>query len=101
MTDLHTAREPRGGLANLGMFLVVMLFNTLPAGYAWLVVAFGGWADNDNGREPSVPVWELAVSGGVLVAVALTLALGRFWGAAAAQLAFTAILMAWLLSSYR
>ncbi|MFF5446419.1 hypothetical protein [Streptomyces sp. NPDC012888] len=99
MTKTRTSRGARSGLANLGALLAVMPFNLLPAGYAWLVVGIGGWAAAKDGEEPTVPVWELVGSGGVLVAVALALAWGRFWGAAVAQLALTAVFMAVLLGS--
>ncbi|WP_405387412.1 hypothetical protein OG596_05345 [Streptomyces sp. NBC_01102] len=100
MHEDRTGREPRSALANLGVFLAVLPFNVLPAGYAWLAVGIGGWAATKNGEEPTVPVWEIAGSGSVLVAVAVGLAWGRFRAAAVAQVGLTAVLMTWLLSAY-
>ncbi|MFD4030715.1 hypothetical protein ACFWVP_09285 [Streptomyces sp. NPDC058637] len=100
MNQDRPGREPRSALANLGIFLAVLPFNVLPAGYAWLAVGIGGWAATKNGEQPTLPVWEIAGSGSALLAVALGLAWGRFRAAAAAQVGLTAVLMAWLLSAY-
>ncbi|MFH9298639.1 hypothetical protein [Streptomyces sp. NPDC017520] len=101
--DLHPdgaqdGREPRSGGANLLVFLALLPLDALVGGHAWLVVGMNGWAAAHNGEEATVPVTELVVSGGVPAAAGLALCWGRYWGAAVAQFALTAVLMAWLLS---
>ncbi|MEU6955341.1 hypothetical protein [Streptomyces sp. NPDC045714] len=97
---IREGRGRRSGGANLMVFLALLPLDGLAGGYAWLAVGIGGWAAAHNGAEAVVPAAELVVSGGVPAAAGLALCWGRYWGAAAAQFVLTAVVMAWLLSSY-
>ncbi|MBT2900919.1 hypothetical protein [Streptomyces sp. McG3] len=97
---IREGREPRSGGANLLVFLALLPLDALAGGYAWLAVGIGGWAAAHNGAEAAVPAAELVVGGGVPAAAGLALCWGRYWCAAAAQFVLTAVLTAWLLSSY-
>ncbi|MBM7057507.1 hypothetical protein [Streptomyces durocortorensis] len=93
-------REPRTGTANLLVFLGVLPLDILVGGYAWLAVGMEGWAAAHNGEDAVLPVTELLWSGGMPASIGLALCWGRFWAAAVAQFALTAVVMAVLSSSY-
>ncbi|OCC12863.1 hypothetical protein [Streptomyces sp. PTY087I2] len=82
------------------MFLGLLPLDILVGGYAWLAVGMEGWAAAHNGEDAVLPLTELLWSGGVLAAIGLAVCWGRFWGAAVAQFALTAVLMAVLSSAY-